>query len=333
MTFHPATLALHISSILILFMILYSARYGIQILQGWDIESGSERQLVLERKTYLISTLLAYAFGFQLFSLFLFIFTVDHLHILFVGAMCAAGSLYVNGYGYPALVLKIVSFLLAGLWLIMNYADNRAYDYPLIRKKYFFLLLIAPVILVEAVFQWNYFLRLNPDVITSCCGSLFSTGAGTVTSEIASLPSIPMKAVFYLSIASCVGTGFYFYLKDQGGYLFASLSAFTFIVSILSILSFISLYYYELPTHHCPFCILQKEYGYIGYPLYVALLGAVVTGLGVGALMPFRRVESLKDMLPSLQKKLTLVSLALNLVFMMIVTYRMVFSDFILEGY
>jgi hypothetical protein len=333
MTFHPATLALHISSILILFMILYSARYGIQILAGWDIESGSERQLVLERKTYLISTLLAYAFGFQLFSLFLFIFTVDQLHILFVGAMCAAGSLYVNGYGYPALILKIVSFLLAGLWLIMNYADNKAYDYPLIRKKYLFLLLIAPVILAEAVFQWNYFLRLNPDVITSCCGSLFSAGTETMTSEIASLPSIPMKAVFYLSVASTVGSGLYFSLKDRGGYLFASLSATALFISILSIISFISLYYYELPTHHCPFCILQREYGYVGYPLYIALLGGGVSGMGVGLLMPFRKIGSLSEGLPSLQKRLALGSSILFAIFAVMVTLRMIFTDFILEGY
>ena len=55
-----------------------------------------------------------------------------------------------------------------------------------------------------------------------------------------------------------------FYLKNKGAYLFASLSGIAFVVSLASILSFISLYFYELPTHHCPFCILQKEYGYIG---------------------------------------------------------------------
>jgi hypothetical protein len=331
MTFHPATLALHVSSLLILFMILYSTRHAIQILKRWDIESGSELQLVLERRTYLISTLLAYTFGFQLFSLFLYIFTADHLHTLFVGAMCAAGSLYVNGYGYPALILKIINFLLAGLWLILNYADNRGYDYPLIRKKYFFLIVIAPFIITEMAFQWNYFLRLNPDVITSCCGSLFSVGSGTMTSEIVSLPSIPMKFTFYFTMALTVASGIYFYSKNRGGYLYASLSCSAFIVSLLSILSFISLYYYELPTHHCPFCILQKEYGYIGYPVYVALLGGAVSGMGVGILMPFRKMRSLSETLPSLQKRLALISFILYLIFAVMVTLRMVFSDFILE--
>jgi len=333
MTFHPATLALHVSSILIAFMILYSTYYGIRILRRWDIESGSELQLALERRTYLISTLLAYTFGLQLFSLFLFIFTADTLHTLFVGAMCAAGSLYVNGYGYPALILKIITFLLAGLWLILNYADNRGYNYPLIKKKYFFLIIITPFILAEMVLQWNYFLRLNPDVITSCCGSLFSTGTGTMTSEIVSLPTIPMKVVFYLALSLTVGSGIFFYLKNRGGYFFASLSAIALLVSILSIISFISLYYYELPTHHCPFCILQKEYGYIGYPLYLSLLAGTVSGMGVGVLMPFRKIESLSESLPPLQKRLALASFILYALFAALVTWRMVFSDFILEGY
>src|SRR3972149_261257 len=100
MIFHQAILALLIGSVLICFLLLYSAYYGIQILRRWDLPSGSELQLSLERRTYLLSTMIAYAFGFQLLSLFLFIYTADHLSPLFVGAMCAAGTLNVNGWGY-----------------------------------------------------------------------------------------------------------------------------------------------------------------------------------------------------------------------------------------
>jgi hypothetical protein len=328
MVFHPAIIALYLSSILISFMIAYSAYFGVQILRKWDIQSGSEVQLVLERKTYLISTLLTYLFGFQLISFFLYIFTADHLHSLFVGAMCAAGTLKVNDYGYPALILKMINFILAGLWLILNYADNRGYDYPLIKKKYLLLLILTPWVLAEMVFLVNYFLQMKPNIITSCCGSLFSTGEKTLTSEVASLPSIPMKILFYLSTVLTVVLGVSFYRKGRRGYLFGAMSAVTLLVSIASIISFISLYYYELPTHHCPFCILQGEYGYIGYPLYIALFGSAVCGIGAGVLMPFRNRKSLSKIIPSMQKKLVLVSLILLLVFTALVTYRMVFTDF-----
>ena len=333
MIFHPAIIALYASSILISFMVLYSASYGIQILRRWDIRSGSELQLVLERKTYLISTLLTYLFGFELLSLFLYIFTVDQLHTFFVGAMCAAGSLYANDYGYPALILKIINFLLAGLWLILNYADNRAYDYPLIKKKYSLLLILTPLILLEMILQANYFLRLRPNIITSCCGSLFSTEASNLVSDMVVLPRVPMTVVFYLSMTFTVASGVYYYLKEKGGYLFSSLSAIGFLVSIVSILSFISVYFYELPTHHCPFCILQKEYGYIGYPLYLALLGGAISGMGVGLLMPFRNTRSLSGILPPIQRKLAIASSILFAVFAAMVTCGMIFSGLILEGY
>ena len=110
------------------------------------------------------------------------------------------------------------------------------------------------------------------------------------------------------------------------------MSAVTFVVSLLSILSFISLYFYELPTHHCPFCILQREYGYVGYPLYIFLLGAGITGIGVGVLTPFRAVQSLAGIIPSFQKRLVLISLVLFILFTLIVTYRMAFTDFVLGG-
>lgn len=310
-------------------MVLYAAYHGLRILRGWDLESGSEAQLALERKTYLISTLLAYALGFQLLSLFLFVFTADQIHLLFVGAMCASGSLNVNPYGYPALLLKLLTFLMAGLWLLVNHVDNRAWDYPLIKVKYGLLLGMVPFLVGEAVLQWNYFLRLRPDVITSCCGTLFSTEVATLSAEMASLPRVPMMVLFYGVLLLTLGAGAYFYRQGRYGYGFGLLCGFTLVVSILAIISFISLYYYELPTHHCPFCILQKEYGYVGYPLYGALFGGGILGMGVGCIMPFRRMKSLEETLPRFQKKLALGSILLLGLFGVLVTFRMISSTLV----
>ncbi len=332
MIFHPVVIALYVSSVLITFVISYSAFYAVEILRRWDIRSGSELQLILERKTYLISSLLTYLFGFELLSLFLYMFTADQLHTFFAGAMCAAGSLYVNAFGYPTLILKLVNFILAGLWLILNHTDNRAYDYPLIKKKYGLLLTLTPFILAEMILQANYFLRLRPNIITSCCGSLFSTEGANVASGVVTLPAGPMKVAFYFGMAMTVGLGIDYYSKGKGGYLFSLATVVMFVVSVFSVLSFISLYFYELPTHHCPFCILQKEYGYVGYPLYLSLLGGTISGTGVGMLMPFKHIHSLSEVIPSLQKRLALVSLILFILFAVISTTGMLLSGLVLEA-
>ncbi len=332
MILHPSILALLVSSLLIGAMVLYSAVYGIQILRWWDITSGSERQLSLERKTYLISTILAYFLGFQVISLFLFVFTADSICTLFVGAMCAVGTLTANGLGYSVLLCKLVTCILAGLWLILNYADNKGYDYPLIKAKYRFLVVLTPLIIGEVALQGAYFLNLTPDIITSCCGSLFSSTRENIAAEIAALPSMPMKVVFYATVLLTLAAGVLFLLRGTMGWLFSALSGMTFVVSVISLISVISLYIYQLPTHHCPFCILQSEYGHIGYPLYITLLGGVVTGLGTGVLMPFRTVESLSGTLPGFQRKLALASILFYLLFTLIATWPMVFSSFRLDG-
>ena len=333
MILNPAIIALVTSSLLITAYAVYASTIGFQILGRWDVKSGSEEQLVLERKTYLVSTLLAYLFGLSLFSLFLFIYTADHVHNLFVGAMCAAGSLNVNKYGYPALVMKSINFFLCGVWLIINYTDSKGLDYPLIRIKYKLLIVITALLAFETFLTINYFMQLHPNVITSCCGTLFSTDADTIAGGLASLPSIPAKVLFYLSVVLVLRSGIHFLVTGRAVRVFAYFSTWLYIFSFVAIISFISLYFYELPTHHCPFDLLQRDYNYIGYPLYLSLFAAGITGAGAGVIDRFKGAASLKSAIPALQKRLCLFSMIGYIIFTVITTYPMIFSDFILEGY
>jgi hypothetical protein len=325
--FKPDILALFISSLLISGMVLYSGLHGALILKYWDIGSGSEMQLRLERRTYLISTIMAYTLAFQLLSFFLFIYTADNLHTFFTGAMCAVGSLNVNQWGFPVVFLKITTFLLGGMWLIVNYVDNRGYDYPLIKIKYTALLFIAPLIIAEAIIQFNYFHGLKPEIIVSCCGSLFTSDTKGVASEIISFPRVLMEILFYGSMACSLILGVWFYRTREMGYLLSVSIFVTFIISISALVSFVSIYIYELPTHHCPFCFLQKEYGYIGYGLYLLLMTGGLAGMSVGLLLPFRQVPSLKATLPIIQKHLALTSVICYALFTAIATCHIIFSN------
>ena len=333
MILNPAIIALIASSLLITAYTAYASIIGFRILDRWDIKSGSEEQLILERKTYLISTLLAYLFGLSLFSLFLFIYTADHVHQLFVGAMCAAGSLNVNKFGYPALVMKTINFLLCGVWLTINYADNKGIDYPLIRFKYKLLMIITGLLALETFLVINYFIGVKPNVITSCCGTLFSTEANSFVGGLAAIPSVPAKILFYFSAVLTIRAGIYFLATGKAARVFSYLSIWVFVISMVAIISFISLYYYEIPTHHCPFCLLQQEYHYIGYFLYLSLFTGGILGMGAGVIDRFKGIPSLKSVIPGLQKRLCLFSMTGNAVFTLIATYPMLFSGFILEGY
>lgn len=332
MILHPPVLALIIGSLLTCFLLAYASYYGFFILRKWDLASGSDVQLDFERKTYLISTLVTYAFAFQLLSLFLFVYTADDLCHLFVGAMCAAGTLHVNPYGYPTLLLKIINFMLAGVWLILNHVDNSAYDYPLIKKKYLILLLITPSMMAETVLQIWYFLNLIPDIITSCCGTLFSAEPRETGSAISLIPGLPLRIPFFIAMGLTLVMGVSVYRgRGKGSYFFSLMAGVTFILSIMALISVFSLYFYELPSHHCPFCLLQREYDFAGYPLYLTLFTGAVTGISAGVIAPFSKIKSLTTIVPAAQQRLALVSLICYSIFTALVIVKMMISNLTLR--
>ncbi len=332
MILNPATAALTVSSVFTAGFACYAAVAGRRIARRWDLGSGSEEQLQLERKTYLMATILNTLFGIQVLALFLFVRTAEAMHPLFVGAMCAAGSFNASAYGYPALMVKLLSAVLCGIWLIVNAADNRAPDYPLVRRKYRFLPGLAALLLLEAYLQTGYFMDLRPDVITSCCGALFSEYAASVAGAMAAWPARPAMAIFYLMLALVFRLGVQLLWTGRPAQLFSAASVAMTVVSIAAVVSFISVYVYELPTHHCPFCLLQSEYRLIGYPLYAALLAGGIAGGGVGVLDRIGNAASLRAFLPEWQRRLCSISLAGFLAFALMATYPILFSDFSLEG-
>jgi hypothetical protein len=330
---HPGVLALLAGSLLVGGLLLVSAWNGLLILRRWDLASGSALQLSLERRTYLVSTIVGYVLAFELASLFLYVYTADALAPMFTGAMCAAGTLAANGWGYTVLVLRLANFVLAGLWLVVNRADELGHDYPLVRAKYALLLALTPLVLAEVVLQARYFLALEPEVITSCCGSLFSKGGtSAVGAGMAAIPAAPLAVALYATAGTAGGAGAAFGRWWRGGggvalaLVLAVAAALALGVGLAALVSWVSPYVYELPTHRCPFCLLQREYGWVGYPLYGTLLGAAVCGMGVGVLVPARRIPSLAAAVPVFQRRLAIVAAALFAIFVALVTWKVLAS-------
>ncbi|MDG4553820.1 MAG: hypothetical protein P9E24_06180 [Candidatus Competibacter sp.] len=328
----PAIVALQLIALGVAGSVLLASGFAWKILRRWDIHSGSESQLILERRTYLISTLVGFALGGELLALLLFTQTAENLSSQFVGAMCATGVLNVNPFGFPTLLLKIALFFLAALWLLLNRVDHRGYDYPLVRVKYALLLAIAPLALLEAAVQARFFLGLEPEVITSCCGSLFSAEGQGAAAELAGLSARPALVLFYATAGLLAIAGLAFLRWPGLGPLFAALSLLSFATAIAGIVAFLSLYVYENPNHHCPFCLLKAGYDYVGYALYLPLFAATATGLSAGLIAPFRRVPSLQAVVPDEVRRLTWLALAGFGAFHGLATWLMLRSNLILLG-
>jgi hypothetical protein len=324
---NSSILALVMVSAVVTGLILLAGVFGLQVLRHWDINSGSERQLRLERRTYLISTIVAFSFLAELVSLLLFVYNAEQMSSQFVGAMCATGVLNVNGWGWPALYLKIAVFFAGAAWLTLNRIDNRAFDYPLIRVKYGLLLLILPLVAAETLVQTSFFLQMNPDIITSCCGSLFTPEGEGVASEISGIQPSTSLLLLISSALAVFATGAWYLWRGRGALAFGTSTLAAFPIALVAIVSCIALYVYEHPHHHCPFCILKGGHGYIGYYLYLPLFLAAALALGTGIIAPFRKIPSLGAIIPAESRRFIGIAMLGMLLFYGVAGYAILGSN------
>jgi len=330
MVFQPAIIALLLASAIGTLMVVASVPFAINVLRRWDTASGSEAQLEMEKRTYLVSTLLVVVLASELASLVLFVFNADRMSSLFVGAMCAVGTLNVNEFGFPTLYLKIVVFFAAGVWLVLNHVDSRGYDYPLVRVKYGALLALAPLMAGAAGVQLAYFLGLRADVIASCCSTLFSGNTQVTSDKLATTAPEAALSLLALVLGVVLVLGRRVLKSGKGAILYALVSGVAFVVALEAVVAAISVYIYEMPQHHCPFCILKGEYGHVGYALYLPLFAATALGLGGGVAAPSARIASLAEAGPRMVRRCVGASMAGFALFAAVTVWLIVRSHLIL---
>jgi hypothetical protein len=317
MMLHPPVMALSLAAVLSAAALSGAGVFSLRLLRHWNLASGARRQIELERRTYLISTTLTLVMGLQGLALLLMVFNADSMAPMLIGAMCAFGTFNASVYGFPALYAKIALFFVAVVWLAMNHADMKARDYPLTRRKYALLLLIAPLGLADAGLSLAYFADLKTDTLTSCCGSVFNPEKAGVGADAAALDPKTALALLFVSLGFTTALG---WLADRRPVVAASygaVSAAFFAVALVAVVSAVSIYIYENPHHHCPFCLLKREYNYIGFALYVPLFFGTACGMASGVLS-IRPPHSMQSGLKRFTRQLRRVSMWGFLIFGML---------------
>jgi hypothetical protein len=335
MILHPGVLALLLGGLISLVMLSGGALLGIRIARRWNPDGAEAEQLSLERRAWLVAVLVRWAIVFEALSLLLFIYTVDVIHPLFVGAMCATGTLNANPIGWHLIWIKLLLFLLGSLWMVTNHLDLQRPEAPLTRLKYIALLPLLPLVAADLVLMLMYFAGLEPEIITSCCGALFSSGGEGLASELVALPMRPMIITFYL--ASILFALLLVICRLLSGWWWRTLLALCALgfglVSLASVVSFISVYYYRLPSHHCPFDLLQGHYHFIGYPLYLCLFGALLCGLVPQLLLLLKRGQIPAALITRLERRWINAGIVLLAVMLVLVSWPLLFGRFSMQAY
>ena len=240
---------------------------AIDILRHWDYRQITLKQASLQKKVYLTSVILSYVITIKIFLFFLFLYTLNELSNLITGAMCSVGVLNNTQMGWAVLALKALVILLCALWLLLFQSNQKNKTLLFTKKLYFLYLPLYFLVIIEFCSLIIMANSIEIDKIVSCCSTLFSKDADTSNSQ--SLLNIEPLIILsiYLFLYFC---SFY-----KNRVISALVGLMFFAVSILAVISFFSPYIYELPHHKCPFCIMQREYYYIGYVIYTLLVSSL----------------------------------------------------------
>ncbi len=245
---------------------------SIVIVKEWNFNSTSPKQYKLEKRSFLIMTIIVLTLWIKIALLAYFVYTIDSISVLIPGAMCAAGVISANQYGNPLLFLKIALLFLTGIWLILNSLDQKAEDYPYFKTKLWFYIAVFLLLSAEFYLDFAYFSHISTDDTVQCCSAIF--GLSGDNHIPLNLNVLTLLAIFYILYILTV-------LLSIQRYPFT-----LFVISLLflyfayqSVVHFFGTYIYELPSHKCPFCMLQKEYGFVGYFLWGTLFLGVFFGI------------------------------------------------------
>jgi hypothetical protein len=269
-------------SFLVLTALTIAAFNTVQILQRYNPNTVSQKQYELEKKSYLITTLIQLSLVINILLLAFFIYTLGDLSSLIPGAMCAAGVVSANVYGNPLIILKISIILLSLLWLSLNRQDYYAKGHPYFKKKLYFFLIIYALLFFDTFLEINFFANLSTLEPVLCCSNIYAK-----TAEV--LP-FGLKTGFLVVLFYALFFLLLFLLHFKKRVFITAFSLLFLYVSYLSITYFFSTYIYELPTHKCPYCILGFDYYYIGYFIYGTLIIATFYALNA-AIFNFKPIS------------------------------------------
>jgi hypothetical protein len=265
--FWPKVLVLLFSESLLFFLQTFSFLYALDIFFRYK-KDASSLQYKLEEKTYFISTVISVSIYVKFFIVLFFIYTIDSLSLVISGAMCASGVFNANNYGDIALILKIINIFFAFLWIDLHKKDEYTKDHRFLKLKVGLYLILYILFGYELYNEVMFLFNLEIFYPLSCCVAIFKE------EPFLNLESVEYLYLFLLNLAIVLAL---LVLKKR--YLLIVFSILFLVSSYYAIVYFFSSYIYMLPTHKCPFCILQSDYGYIGYFIYISLFFATYFAL------------------------------------------------------
>jgi hypothetical protein len=247
-------------AVLALGMAVPAAVVGSRVARGWTAEAGLEERHELEKRVYLVITLMVVGLSLRLVLVPLWFLTLSSLISHVPGAMCLVGVHMLDSpWSFVASALKIVVPLVYCYWLVLNTLDRRMGSQPLMRLKLLLLAPIAALLIVESGLDFHVLASVEPRSV-SCCSSLFDMPDSNLAKAVSSSTSLWVWMFAGLG-AAAVGLSIMVTRRPimlWKIFLVAAASG-TLVTLPLALHSKLSTVLLHAPFHHCFFCVIQMS--------------------------------------------------------------------------
>lgn len=255
----------------LLLVLSYTFAQVVGILKSYKKENMTDIEFYVEKKSYLVSLLVSVALVVKIVLVAFFAYALDELSAVVPGAMCVTGVLNTNGYGEVLFPLKLSILIFSSLWLMLNKADLYSKNGLHFKKKMWYFLILYILILLEFIVSLSFFSSIDTQIPVSCC-SVNNVQEAVLPLGLSTEMLVGLFYSFYIALVLSA------YMKKKL-FLFVSSSAFVYL-SFYALVYYFGGYIYGAWSHHCAYCMLQKEYSYIGYFIYISLFLSVFYTLG-----------------------------------------------------
>lgn len=262
------------SESLVFVMLCFAFVWAVVLFFRFDFKKYDARQYAMERKAWLVVTIVVFAVIVKLLLFAYLVFTIDSLSGIVPGAMCAAGVISFNDYGMMLLYLKMAVLFGFGFWMILNYEDLQSGNYPWFKQKMLLYIVMFLFTSVELFYEFSFFNAIDIHKVINCCSTLYGLleGMNPLPYGFDKTELIVVFSLSYLLVLSS-------FKGAQNRVLLFALLLFAQLAYYI-VLYVTGPYIYQQPNHNCPFCMLQREYYHIGYIVWGLLYGGVFCGIG-----------------------------------------------------
>jgi hypothetical protein len=283
---HPLTWAFWSAAFTGLLIYGLAALRSANVFLDWQPDRSDSRQLRRERDAEIAALLARGALACLAAAALLGLIGIALAwHRVVPGAMCGTGVLQAMGsYGIRAMIFWGLALLILYAWWVLDRLDRCHPLGGLTWQAARIWLTAAPFLLAAVFYSWQALMQIESTPPVSCCAAVYDRVLEETTT--AAVTGRLLAASFWGHLAGSVSLLILAARKIQRpegglGILPAAIMTLWVPAASICIKHFWSVYYYQVLSHPCPWCLFLSDHYGAGFLIFGCMAAAVLSSVSL----------------------------------------------------